>query len=925
MNLLRHFRGAAMLPVLLFALTAHAAPAKPPATVTIKSSEFHGIRESVLPNGLTVLTREVHTAPVVYFSVWYRAGSRNEQVGQTGMSHLMEHMLFKGTRRRGPGVISRTLQDNGAEFNANTWFDRTCYFETLASDRLELAMQIESDRMVNSLFDEGEHQKEMTVVRSEYEGGENNPSSALNKAVRLAAFQIHPYRWTTIGFRSDIENFSRDEMLAYYHNYYVPNNAVIVMVGDFQTDRALALVRQYFGVLPAKKVVSHFITPEPKQEGERRVVVRRAGTTREAQIAYHIPAISHPDRYALDVMESALSGGRTARFFQRLLQTGLASQAEAYDYGLRDPDLCFLQATAQPGHTNAELEQALLAEVEKLQQEPITDEELKRAISQAEAGYIFEKDSVQAQGRQLGENAMRGDWKYGETYTDHLRKVTAADVQRVARQYLVVDNRTVGYFEPLGDAEPKATPAAATSAMPMADGAAPTPASAPTAAAAATPPITVSRPTTKAAAKPTRVVLDNGVTVIVRENHANPTISLNGALLCAGSIYDPADKPGLSDFTAGQLSRGTSTRSLLDIARVLEGAGMTVSVRGQQEYVSLGGRALARDFNTMLEVLADELRNPAFPADELEKARRQSLARLRQARQSTGTLAQIEFMNALFPKGHPYHRPTLDEQEAVVKNLTRDDLVAFHGARYAPDRLVLTIVGDVTAADAVAAVKRYFGDWTKKGNLAPAAIPDTPLAPDATKAIVVPVADKAQSDVIYGYPGQLRRGDPDFYRVMVMNTILGGGSGLTSRLARSVRDRLGLVYTVYSSFDAGLGEGPYTVSLGANPANVDKAVAEVERQIDYMRVHGVTPREVKQTIDFLTGSYAVTLSTNSAVAQQLLIAEIFGLGLDYIEKRNDLYRAVTVEQVNAAARQYLHPGKGALVIAGTYSGKYAAK
>ncbi|BDI33706.1 hypothetical protein CCAX7_57570 [Capsulimonas corticalis] len=276
-----------------------------------KPTVLNGIRETTLPNGLTILTKEVHAAPVVYFSVYYRVGSVNEQVGQTGMSHLMEHMMFKGTKSRGPGVISSTLQTNGADFNASTYFDRTEYHETLASDRLETAMQIESDRMVNSLYDEKQHQKEMSVVRSEYEAGENNPGEALYKAVRLAAYQVHPYRWETIGFRSDIENFTRDEMYAYYKNYYTPNNATVVIVGDIDTAKAIAMVTKYFGSIPSHPVAEHFITPEPAQEGERRVTVSRAGTTPQILIGYHIPGVMNPDRYAVDVLETVLSGGRT--------------------------------------------------------------------------------------------------------------------------------------------------------------------------------------------------------------------------------------------------------------------------------------------------------------------------------------------------------------------------------------------------------------------------------------------------------------------------------------------------------------------------------------------------------------------------------------------------------------------------------------
>ena len=407
-------------------------------------------------------------------------------------------------------------------------------------------------------------------------------------------------------------------------------------------------------------------------------------------------------------------------------------------------------------------------------------------------------------GSELGENAARGDWRFGATYLAHLRRVTPADVQRVASKYLVERNRTVGYFEPV--IARAATTAASTSAS--APPAVPSQLVAPRPFVRANAEVRPSPATTATvpAKKPvtTRVVLANGLTVVVQENHANPTVAVSGALTSAGGIFDPADKPGLASFTASQLSRGTTSRSFLDIARTLENVGAQVSVSGGDEYVSVGGRSLSRDFGTMMSVLADELRHPAFPADELEKARQQTLAGLEEARQDTGTLGQIAFSNALYPVGHPYHTPTLDQQTAVTKSLTREDLAAFYTAHYAPNRLILTIVGDVNTSSVLATINKQFGDWAKKLGLPAINIPDVALtagkagAANLVKPLVIMVPGKAQTDVIYGYPGHLKRTDRDFYSVIIMNTILGGGGGLSSRLAVNVRDRLGLVYGIYA-------------------------------------------------------------------------------------------------------------------------------
>ena len=446
-----------MLPFFLFVLCAAGA-------CPLQAAPENVVVETRLPNGLVVLTKEVHSAPVVEVMVFYKVGSRNEGVGQTGMSHLLEHMLFKGTTTLKPGDIDRAFDRVGAEINAYTTDDLTVYHETLARENLPLALKIEADRMVNSVFDPAEHKREMTVVRSELEGDENSPDSLLYTAVMATAFQAHPYRWPVLGWRADVENVSRDEMFSYYRNYYVPNNAILVLVGDFDTNKAMALVRRHFGKIPARPVRKRYITPEPPQRGERRVVVRREGTTPRVLIGYRIPRFGHPDYYALDVISTVLSGGRSARLFQALVETGTAAEAYATNPDHTDPYLMLLGATAQQKKTAPDLEKALLSEVEKLQKSPVSDAELARARNQIEASFVFERDSIPAQADVLGRYAVRGDWRYTEKYLPLIRRVTAADVQRVARKYLTPDTRTVGHYVPIPPAA--ASPASAATAVP---------------------------------------------------------------------------------------------------------------------------------------------------------------------------------------------------------------------------------------------------------------------------------------------------------------------------------------------------------------------------------------------------------------------------------------------------------------------------
>ncbi|HEU4725527.1 MAG TPA: pitrilysin family protein [Candidatus Eisenbacteria bacterium] len=404
--------------------------------------------ETTLENGLKVLIQEVRLAPVVSFAVWYRVGSRNESAGITGISHLLEHMMFKGTPRFGKGEIARSLQRIGASFNAGTSLDYTCYYETLKSDQLELAMEIESDRMVNASIPDEEHRLEMTVVRSELERNEDNPHRAIYQETFATAFQAHPYHWPTIGWRSDVEAITTEQIRRYYRAHYAPNNAIVVVVGDIEREAALARVKHWFGGIPRAELPPPVTTTERPQQGERRFRLRKPGDTSLVLAAWRNPEMAHPDTHALDVLGLILGHGRTSRLHRALVETGLATEADAANESARDPFLVVALATAAPEKPLAEVEAAMLREVERLRAEPVTDVELRRAKKQVEAGFLYSKDSIQSLSHQLGYYETIASWRFLEEYPAMIRAVTAADVQRVAATYLTEDARTVGWFDP---------------------------------------------------------------------------------------------------------------------------------------------------------------------------------------------------------------------------------------------------------------------------------------------------------------------------------------------------------------------------------------------------------------------------------------------------------------------------------------------
>ncbi len=909
------------------AVPAQAAPAASAygRIVSQTYDKAQNVTETHLANGLTILSKEAHAAPVVYFSVWYKVGSRNEISGQTGLSHILEHMMFKGTTDLPPGAIDHLFLTNGGEINASTAEDRTEYHELIAADRLELAARIEADRMEHSKFDPTELAHEMTVVRSELEGDNNSPGYDLYTNTFLpTAFVAHPYHWPVIGWRSDVEAVAnrRDVIYSYYRNHYMPNNAVVVMVGDFDTKKAVSIVQKYFGVYPAGTLAQHHITPEPPQRGERRVTLKRPGTTGQVAIGYHVPETGQPDHYVLDVMSQILTGGRSARLYQDLVEKGLAQSAGAGDEDQRDPYLMTFDGTPSAGVTNAAVEAALEAEVSRLQAAPVSPEELARAIKQVEAGFIYQNDSVSEQANQLGTYAAIDLPHYQDDYLDHIRKVTPADIQRVAKQYLIPDNRTVAYFDP----------------QPLPPGAAPPP-----------PPVTdnfgAAKPVTDpkqkallaaldkkynsaitptklpAAPKPTRVVLPNGMTLIVQENHANKTVAMDGYVR-AGSMYDPDGKYGTAEMTAAMLGRGTTTKSALQLALSLESVGANVGIGAGTESAGISGASLSQDFGLTLSTLADELRHPSFPPDQLERLRAQILSGIEDARQDTGgtggagAQAEIAFTQAIYPKGHPFWTPTLDESAAAIKSLTRDDLLSFYRTYYRPDTTVLVVVGDVNTADVVRQVTDAFGGWVRPTTPVPSLeIADVGTPAKAPAPIVIPLADAPQTSILFGYNGGLTQTSPDYYAAQIMNYTLGGDT-FGSRLGKTIRDQNGLAYSVSSGFSASHGSGPFQVFIGANPKNATQAITLMRQIITQEQKYGVTPDEVRQAKLYITGSYPLRLETNAGVAGVLTLAEDYGLGLDFPQRRNAIYNAVTVDQVNAAAKKYLRPSIGVLVIAG---------
>ncbi|OLE54727.1 MAG: hypothetical protein AUG51_06360 [Acidobacteria bacterium 13_1_20CM_3_53_8] len=938
-------------------------------------TESGGTREYRLANGMKVLLVENRVAPVATMLVVYKVGSRNEAVGYTGSTHLLEHMMFKGTptfNKANNTQIAATLQKIGANFNANTWYDRTMYFETVPSDQIELAIKLEADRMRNSLIADADRQSEMTVVRNELERGQNEPSEVLDEAVYSLAFREHPYHHPTIGWRTDVEGVPTTRLKTFYDTFYQPNNSTAILVGDFDRGGALSLISKYFGVYQAPaQPIPQVYTEEPPQQGERRVTIRRAGEVPLVEIAFHTPgtlgqgnvlsnedlakrALNPPaqnDTYPLAVLSTILSQGVTSRLYQALVEKQLTINVFSNADQHRDPGLFEVAATLRPGVEPRQVEDVILAELKRVVDSGVTQAEIDKAKQQILAQEAFNRDGTFNIAAQMAETEAIADWHFFQDYSANISKVTAADVQRVATTYFTEDNRTVGYFIPKqaaggnqrGGARPSGlqesdsnslfqrgvqfyrTPGDDMSSDNSTQQSSRNDSSASHAqtqrtqqrrnAASSSTTTASAQSGSTFASRVTRSQLQNGSTLLVLENHATPTVALRGSFR-AGSYFEPQTKPGLARITADMLERGTQHRTKLQLASDLESVGAEINYGADQFAVNMVARSLSRDLPLVMRTLAEELREPSFPADELEKLKQQTIGAIREDQARTSSRAYERFSELVFDPANPFYQRPGEELIRSIQSITVDDVRNFYNEHYGGRSLILTVVGDVNAADVRRQFEQSFGQFAGPRSI-DINVTD-PQQQTAARREVLTLRERANVDIVLGSAAPLRRNARDYYAAILANRAL-GQSTLSSRLGLQVRDREGLTYGINSRFRApSIAAGPWYIGVSVNPKNVDRAIASTMSVLrDYVQ-NGIKPEELAAEKSSAIGSFKVSLATNAGIAAALWNAEFYNLGVDYIDRYPQIINSVTLEEANAAIKKYFRPDQMTIVIAGDY-------
>ncbi len=846
-------------------------------------------------NRLTVLSYPTPVAPVVGLGVVYGVGSRNEGAGHTGATHLLEHLMFKGSQRfnRERGTeIARLLHRVGADFNATTWLDRTSYFEVLPADELPLAVDIEADRMRHALVRDDDLASERTVVLNELEMGENEPFELLLRESFALAYLEHPYHHPTIGWRSDVESITGDVLRSFYDTFYHPDNATVLVVGDLEEGAALEEIERGFGALvPASRPLPRVTAREGEQRGERRATVHRSGELGCLALTWHVPHGLHPDLPPLAVLTQVLADGVTSRLHQRLVETNRCLGVNAHALELRDPGVFQILASLAPGVPHREVEDAIRDEVARLRREPPSPDEVARATVQTRTDIAFNHASPGRILSALTEAVAVGDWRKFPRELELVSAVTADDLQGVTSSYLDDRRLTVAWFVPEGDG-------AAEVPLPPRPGPRP---------------CYLRRPFADRVA--VRRLPGDALLAVLPNPHA-PTVTVAGTL-AAGLASVPDGRFTVSGLTAAMLERGTERWDRLALARELEDHGLQVGVHasaGMPSVVTFAGHGLAEQLDRLGSVLVEMLRRPTFPTDELERLRERVLGGLVREREETHALAYGALTRHLYPEGHPLHRRPVEAREREVAALTADDLAAFHAAAYGPAGLVMAVVGQVDPDRVAAMVGGLLDGW----QAAPAPARGWSVdSPEMAAEELIDVPDRPNLDVFLGHRGRLLRGDDDEPAAMLANSCL-GQSTLTSRLGVAVRDREGLTYGIYSRFFGTLQmAGPWSVFLSVSPANLERAVAVCRSVLDEYVASGPAEQELADERLALAGAYRVGLATNSGVARELVGALSAGQSVELLDRYPERLLATGRDQVVAAIRRHLHPERLVLTAAGT--------
>jgi len=827
-------------------------------------------RKTILENGLTLLVKEDHSAPIVSAQAWCRAGSITEGRWMgAGLSHVLEHMLFKGTTTRGVAQIAQEIEDKGGYINAYTSFQQTVFHINIPSENWKTAVDILADCMMNATIPEEELLKEKQVILREMAMNVDDPDRRASRMLWATAYTTHPFRHPVIGYPDIYNRITRDDVISYYKRMYVPNNLVFVVAGDVNADEVAARLRELTKDFKMGAIEPATVPPEPPQLSTRERHEEAPVQLSNIHLAWHIPAVTHPDMYPMDVLAIILGQGKSSRLYRDIRQKrGLVHSIGASSYTPSYPGLFEIEASADADKRDEAIA-AIRDEVKRVIEQPVTDAECQKAIKASVSNHLETLKTMEGQASDLAQyEVLVGDPNFSNVYLDNIRKVTPQDIQRVVAHYFTDNNLTITSLDPEGtEARPKAEKAA------------------------------------KAGIKIQKFELPNGLRLLVREDHKLPFVDLR-ALMKGGVIAETDANNGITKLTARMLLKGTKTRTADQIADAIESVGGDISYMSGNNSLGISTHVMDEDFDLALDVLADVLQNPAFPEDMLKREGAVQLAEIKAEQDQIVRAGQQLLREAMYTH-HPYRLNPLGKTESV-KKLTRADLADFHRRYVVPGNIVLTVLGDVNAEKIRKEVEAKFGKMKSQKPEFRRTSPEK-LAASTEKVEIKP---KEQAVLLVGFSGTDMFSN-DRYALDILNEAY---SGLGSLLSLRIREELGLAYYVGAYELLGLDPGYFAFYVGTTPEKVDVCEKEIFGELDRLKKDGLSARELERAKNSLIGQRKVRMQDNSELSLMVGLDELYGLGYNFFQSIDEKYNAVTADDIKRVANKYFTDQPHAVVV-----------
>ncbi len=914
-------RTASWLLFAVIALTAMGAGLATESSVLAaakKIQAIEGISEYRLDNGLQVLLYPDPSRPTVTVNLTVLVGSRHEGYGETGMAHLLEHLVFKGTPTH--AKIPQLLQQRGAQFNGSTWVDRTNYYETLpaSDDNLEFALKLEADRLVNSFISQDDLMSEMTVVRSEFERGENSPSNLLDNRIMAAAFDWHNYGKSTIGNRTDIERVPIKNLQAFYKKHYQPDNCVLVVAGRFEEPKALAMIEKYFGALPKPtRQLDKTYTEEPPQDGERSVTLRRVGELGIVALCYHVPSGPHPDNAVLDVLSNCLASAPSGTLYKALVETKMATSVSAGNASWHDPGVFQLQAEVRKGDSIDAVRDKMIELTEAAGEKPFSAEEIERAKQQLLKQRELAAADTSRIAVQLSEWAAQGDWRLYFLHRDRIEAVTAEQVQQAAKNFLRRENRTLGVFIPTDEAEKTEIPATPDLAAMFKDYKGRD-------EIAAGEVFDVSPANIDARSK--RITLPEGIKgLLLPKKTRGETVNLR-LVLRYGNMDTLKGFNVAAEFLPDLMLRGTKNLTRQQIEDTLDKNRANLSASGEPGVISFSIQTKRENLPPLLDLQPHIVREPTLPAPEFQILKREYLAAAEEQMTEPAALAITRVRRAVSPynKDDIRYIPTVEEEVERYQAITLEQIKNLYSKFLGSQAGELVVVGDFDEKQTVDALRAALSGWSTNESYARIPREYFPNVPGGLETINTP--DKANAVYMAGLAFAMKDSSPEYPAMVIGNYVLGAGT-LSSRLGDRVRQKDGLSYGVrsYVAADTLDARASLTINAICNPANIQKVNDAIAEEIEKLLKDGITEEELARSKQGYLQQQQVA-RTNDAVLALLLADTLFAdRTMAYYAEQEKQIEALSTEDVVKALRKYIDPKKLVIVDAGDFVKKEAAE